>query len=172
MTEPFCYPDNYFGPDIIFLMRSCEWKHFLPVLCQAKFKNELSSQPAALRTLVPKLLYCENRGNDKQKISRSLTPQQSKSWENVMKQLFDFNSGKREREVVRLMVQYPALATNAALPGNVNFDEYQVSEGEPSKKKEKHDYLVTIDQRNVMDLVGTTGKELFDCLKEKESLKS
>jgi hypothetical protein len=63
-VEPFCFPDELFGPDLVFFMRDAsDLLNFVPVLSQAKFTRNMKSQPAAMLTTVPELLYMDNRGD-------------------------------------------------------------------------------------------------------------
>jgi hypothetical protein len=124
-VPPFCYPDDHFGPDVLFLLWNDSFEDFCPVLCQAKFKNKIGSQPDALQTIVPELLYHQRRGKRDQKRSTALNDVQWHAWERAQATLLGCNAGsnKRKREVVRFMVQYPAKSTSAARSGPVAFGE-------------------------------------------------
>jgi hypothetical protein len=60
LTVPFCYPDNLFGPDVVFLMWTSSYEDFRFVASQIKLKRNLS-QVEAPRTVWPRdrfTFYC------------------------------------------------------------------------------------------------------------------
>ena len=69
---PFCYPDGYIGPDLIFLMWDKGYKLYIPVIAQAKFRADFN-QMDALRTVTPSLLYHQNRDKPDKSLSKMIT---------------------------------------------------------------------------------------------------
>jgi hypothetical protein len=63
---PFCYPDNYFGPDVLFFLWNEDYTDSRTVLSQAKYRPSFS-QPEALNTMVPAWLYCNSKGGRAEK---------------------------------------------------------------------------------------------------------
>uniref|UniRef100_A0A7S2XMP4 Uncharacterized protein n=1 Tax=Attheya septentrionalis TaxID=420275 RepID=A0A7S2XMP4_9STRA len=183
LVEPFCYPDTLFGPDVVFLMRSPDYKDFRFVASQAKFKNSVN-QAEALRTLVPKLFYHQSR---KANPVYSLKDEELETWLKLEKKLFwmeidespvvGFHSTrsrsakakaptkKRKREMVRFVVQYPSVMTSSAKPGPVAFSEYKTCESGCNCKM--HDLLVTIDVNNANDLLGKDSAAILKLVKKK-----
>ena len=186
-VPPFCFPDTLFGPDVAFLMRSHAWVEFRLAALQAKLKFQLN-QADALRTVVPELFYHENRGSNP---SWSLTGGDLRGlWEKAENKLFGIEQvditpetrtristvqaetgKKRKREIVRVLVQYPAEKTESAEPGPIAENAYKTMK----KCKEKgkcncrlHDHLITIDVSNSVELFGWGGVRLLELVKPKE----
>ncbi|CAB9498560.1 expressed unknown protein [Seminavis robusta] len=65
-VPPFCLPDVYIGPDVIFLLWDILYTTHVSVISQVKLRNDLN-QMQALRTIMPALLYYENRDSYKRK---------------------------------------------------------------------------------------------------------
>jgi hypothetical protein len=167
---PFLYPDDHFGPDLVFLLRNKSFKEFYPVLCQVKFSNNVD-QPHALRTIVPELLYFQNRdpgvkkSKPKPTISASLSVEQLEAWTMARSGLLqcDATGKKRRQGVIRFMVQYPSKSTRSARPGTVAVGEYAVCE-KPCTHKCHLDGLVTIDGANAGTLFGDNGDVTLEFL--------
>jgi hypothetical protein len=183
-VAPFCMPDAYFGPDVVFLMRSKEsWENFRLVALQAKLKYQLN-QADALRTVVPELFYHKKRGGTP---TLSLKDDLVIWWADIKSMLFsteevgDITPGtilcskekaqqskKRKRDIIRVMVQYPTERTSSAEPGPIAENAYKTNK----KCKEKggckchlHDHLVTVDVNNSVDLFGPKGVQLLELVK-------
>lgn len=158
-VAPFCYPDNHFGPDVLFLMWNDDYSEFRTCLSQAKFRKELN-QMAALRTLVPEWLYHENRDNDDMRDRSSKLPDELWSKWKVAETKLITNG----RPCLRLMVQYPAESTASANPGSVPRDVASPRQGK-GKKRKHDDCLATVSGRNGGDLFGVDTLAVLDFLK-------
>lgn len=138
-VPPFCFPDDNFGPDVLFLMWNKDHTEFRPVLTQSKFAGTVLQDPALLTT-DPTLLYLENRGKEKQKPSTKLkTKSSSELWDNW----WDLARPKllnEERPCLRLMVQYPANAGCGA------------ESGQRYKRGYTEDTLVVVSGENALSL--------------------
>ncbi|KAG7337312.1 hypothetical protein IV203_030143 [Nitzschia inconspicua] len=181
-VAPFCFPDTLFGPDVAFLMRTHDWSDFRFVALQAKLKLKLN-QAEALRTVVPALFYHENRDS---KPSSSLKDAQLHSlWKKAEEDLFgieqvditpegknqvSMTGRKRKRDMVRVMVQYPADKTKSANPGPIPHNVYrtkkQCKEGKCNCPE--HDHLITINVNNSKELFGPKGVELLKLVEPTE----
>jgi hypothetical protein len=148
LVPPFCYPDDNFGPDLMFLMWNNEYTEFRTALAQAKFSKGVN-QLDALRTLVPKWLYCENRSKEVKRSSK-VNDELWQKWKIAEAKLI-----RDDRPCLRLMVQYPAYRTASAEPGPFHDD----SEKRCSRRgcKRKHDSLATVCNKNGHDLFGLKG---------------
>jgi hypothetical protein len=188
-VAPFCFPDTLFGPDVVFLMRTRAWGDFRFVALQAKLKYELN-QAEALRTVVPEFFYREKRANSKP--PSSLKDDKLRGlWEKTEKDLFGIEQvdmtperkvskgakvqkqtgRKRKRDMVRVLVQYPAERTASANPGPIAENAYKTkNECQTSGvcQCRLHDHLITIDVRNSEELFGPEGVQLLKLVKPTE----
>jgi hypothetical protein len=141
-VAPFCFPDTLFGPDVAFLMRTHAWDDFRFVALQAKLKFKLN-QAEALRTVVPELFYHENRDS---KPSSSLKDDTCMSlWKKAEEDLFGIEQvditperrtqvskvqaqtgRKQKRDMVRVLVQYPARKQSLQNPGPIAENVYKM----------------------------------------------
>jgi hypothetical protein len=183
-VEPFCFPDELFGPDLVFFMRDTnDFLNFVPVLSQAKFTNKMKSQPAAMLTTVPELLYMDNRGDpnvsrkkrEKTKVnvpSRQVTGALDTRWESIRHRVFgsDDSAGrvgdKRKRPVraVRFLVQY-SKATKTAAAGLVHQD---AELGVVCTKRgctNRHDAQVTVDEAGLASFFGPDAQAFLEEVK-------
>jgi len=163
-VPPFCYPDTSIGPDVIFLMWNEFYTEYIATICQANYRKKLN-QLDALRTITPSLLYCENRGKDTVKESSELTKNDAlkRRWQAVKPKLVG-----QEHGCVRFMVQYPSYGTNSAKPGVLEDDKVKVdmaSDSEPSQKKRKVGWLVTVHKGNAESLFQGDGLKVVKTLK-------
>lgn len=131
-VPPFCYPDDHFGPDLVFLLWDEAYKKYLVCLSQAKFRENFN-QSEALRSITPSLLYQENRGRKNGTLDRQsakLKGEMIQRWEDVKPRVVGNDTG-----CLLLMVQYPSYQKETAKPGMLADDEFKVQE--PDKKKAK-----------------------------------
>ena len=169
---PFCYPDEHIGPDLIFLMWDRDYKSYIPVISQAKYREHFN-QMDALRTLTPSLLYHQSRDKpDKRKLSTMITSDGDVKtrWEAVRPMLVGKTQG-----CVRFMVQYPSYGTASATPGVLEDNQEKVlSEDQTVGKKRKREgdvetrklgWLATISKDNAPDLFSNEDLEILDKLK-------
>jgi len=158
LVAPFCYPDDHFGPDVLFLMWNEEYTKFRAVLTQGKFRTRFN-QLDALRTLVPEWLYNENRDKPtKRKRSSKMNENLWKAWEEAKAKLVG-----NSKPCLRLMVQYPANATKPAAPGR--FHEDDVAPCEDASCKRNHDWLATVSGDNGGELFGEKTARVLKRLK-------
>ena len=182
-VEPFCFPDELFGPDLVFFMRDAsDFLNFVPVLSQAKFTRNMKSQPAAMLTTVPELLYMDNRGDpnashkkrEKSKInvpSRRVVGPLFDRWESIRHRVFSSNDsadrvgGKRKRQAraVRFLVQY-AKSTATAAAGLVHQDAELGVVRTTRGCTNWHDVQVTVDEAGLASFFGSDKKDLLDQL--------
>ena len=177
---PFCYPDVNIGPDLIFLMWDCDYKKYIPVISQAKYRENFN-QMNALRTITPSLLYHDNRGKAGATLSRVITSDDGlkKSWEEIKPKLVGKKHG-----CVRLMVQYPANGAGSATPGVLEDDSEKVvgpidmnpvdqpgkrksKRVETNGKKRKVGWLATISKENAPELFAHRDLMVLNALKGK-----
>ena len=159
-VPPFCFPDEYIGPDLIFMLHNQDFTLYVAVISQAKYRKDLN-QTDALRTITPELLYCENRGLEKQAMSRFLTEDLVERWMKLKPKLLQDSVDK---SCIRFMVQYPAPMKITATPGLIADD--QVTINDTTRNKRKRCFLPTIGQQNASMLFGSASKKILECLKE------
>ena len=133
---------------------------FRTCISQAKYKK-LVDPLHALRSIVPDLLYYEKR-DAKQPKKPTLSPVLSREeaeerWASVKSTLIS-----NSRPCLRLLVQYPATATNAAEPGHCDSDK--ICPKYSKKRKRGRDCLVTIQGGNGGELFGTDTTAVLDFL--------
>jgi hypothetical protein len=157
LVPPFCYPDDNFGPDVMFLMWNNEYTEFRTALAQAKFSKGVNPLDG-LRTLVPKWLYCENRSK-KVKRSSKVNDELWQKWKTAEAKLI-----RDDRPCLRLMVQYPANQTTSAEPGPFHNDSEKSCSGGKGCKR-KHDSLATVCGKNGHDLFGDRALDVLEYLK-------
>ena len=184
-VAPFCFPDTLFGPDVAFLMRTRAWNDFCFAALQAKLKFELN-QAEALRTVVPELFYRENRASSKPPSSLK-TVELRGLWEETEEVLFGIEQvditperrtrvskvqnqtgRKRKRDMVRVLVQYPAESTASATPGPIAENVYKTKKQCMNRggcKCRLHDHLITVDVSNCEELFGPKGVQLLELVK-------
>jgi hypothetical protein len=183
---PFCFPDNMFGPDVVFLLRNRSWDEFRLVAIQAKLKKHLN-QAQALRTVVPELFYHQNRGKNPSSSLKEKSLQDS--WNTAEKKLFGIEDilitgrstrasvaqptrRKRNRDMVRVVVQYPAEQTASANPGPIAFTKYKATKDCNGKCDcLLHDNLIVVDGQNAEALFGSTGVKILSLVKLIEARK-
>jgi len=170
---PFCYPDEYIGPDLIFLMWDKGYKLYIPVIAQAKYREHFN-QMDALRTVTPSLLYHQSRDKpDKSKLSKMITSDDDVKirWEAVRPMLVGETQG-----CVRFIVQYPSYGTASATPGVLEDNQLKVlSDDQTVGKKRKRGkgyvetrklgWLATISKDNAPDLFRHEDLVILDKLK-------
>jgi len=180
-VEPFCYPDQLFGPDLVFLMWTSTYNDFRFVAAQVKLKNG-DKTAAALRTLVPELFYRNNRILGAKGSSCSLKGDALKDWEDLEERFFQYERStgaadttqgsarnqapirKRKRGIVRFVVQYPAELTKSARPGPVHFSNYKALNADEFNDA-TFDRLVSVDKRNIVMLLGEEGLAILKAVK-------
>lgn len=182
-VAPFCYPDTYFGPDLMFMMRTPAYDYYLFVASQAIFKND-ASQLEALRTVLPRLFYHQDRENNGG-LHKNLAEEEKNAWVKVEEKLFEMDAlkdgterckrrgddpaqpaAKRTRGIVRFVVQYANLTSNGAA-GPAAFDSVTAEDTcSSSCKCQKHDLLITIDSQSADELLGKDGQQLLRLVKE------
>jgi hypothetical protein len=185
-VPPFCFPDNMFGPDVVFLLRNRSWDEFRLVAIQAKLKKHLN-QAQALRTVVPELFYHQNRGKNPSSSLKEKSLQDS--WNTAEKKLFGIEDilitgrstrasvaqptrRKRNRDMVRVVVQYPAEQTASANPGPIAFTKYKATKDCNGKCDcLLHDNLIVVDGQNAEALFGSTGVKILSLVKLIEARK-
>jgi len=118
-VPPFCFPDNNFGPDVVFLLRDPQaWKtKFVPVLCQVKFQEQSDSKKA-MCTVVPDMLYMNNRGNSNKRMKTCLTEDDQKRWKEQKKKLFK-NENNHHRETFEVVIQKAGVENRTIALGRV-----------------------------------------------------
>jgi hypothetical protein len=146
LVPPFCYADDNFGPDVMFLMWNNEYTEFRTALAQAKLRKEIN-QLEALRTLVPKWLYHESRSNNAKRSSK-VNDELWEKWKIAEAKLI-----RDDIPCLRLMVQYPANRTSSAEPGPIHDDNAKRCSGGMGCKR-KHDCLLAV-------VCGMNGGDLF-----------
>ena len=191
IVEPFCFPDESIGPDLMFFLRNLVYEMRLCVV-QGKFKYKVKNQVGALRTIEPKQFYQESRKLGRNSSPASvMTEAQRETWSTIQETLFKMKNApaaqnvqngrpmtranksktktrvKRERtaEVVRMMVQFPATRTMSANPGLVPFDEKSTCG--PQCKRHKHDAFLIIDGNNAKTLFGDRAVDLLEHVKSR-----
>ena len=166
-VPPFCYPDDHFGPDLIFLLWDKTFQNYLVCLAQAKFREDFN-QSSALRSITPSLLYFENRDrkkNTEPRPSKKLNEDLQNSWAEVKPRVVGGDKG-----CLRLMVQYPSYQKETAKPspGMLADDEFMVPN--PARKKQKTEpklgWLSTISKENADGFFNGDAFAVFNVLKE------
>lgn len=143
-VPPFCFPDDLFGPDIVFILRDKAFRQdsVMFVLCQSKYRTE-QNQEKALATVTPTLLYNSNRLNEKK---RKLAPWEplNKSWGPLLRLAFETDP------CVRVLVQYPVMANqdSAAAWGLHKESHTSTQRCNTSECSKVHDWLFTIHGGN------------------------
>jgi hypothetical protein len=161
-VPPFCYPDDNFGPDVLFLMWDLTFTNSLSVLSQAKFRPEFPIDDA-LRTLVPELLYHKNRKTTPVPTT-NVKADVLKRWNAVKHRLIgDRVATTNEQVCIRLMVQYPRNETPEAKPGK--FHEQNRCDETKNSCKKKHDFLATVSVENGPTLFGPEAINILNYLK-------
>ena len=130
-VEPYCYPDNNFGPDVLYLMWNKLFSDFRSCLVQSKYEK-YDHQADALRTLVPDWLYYKNRNKPAER-QLNLPGSLTQKW-NAVKHKLVSNS----RPCLRLLVQCPAELKWEKVAGQVASDGYKPSD--TKAKQEKRDW--------------------------------
>ncbi|KAG7350242.1 hypothetical protein IV203_009602 [Nitzschia inconspicua] len=167
-VPPFCFPDVYIGPDLIFLLWNDTHTDYIAVISQIKYKKGLK-QLDALRTITPSLLYHDNRGKGSQRYSGVITSDDDlkRRWEDVKPRLVGRDGS--QYGCVRFMIQYPCDSTRSANPGVLEDDEVKVAEKKRPKKKRKLGFLVCISKENARTLFDKDGLNVLNALKDLES---
>ena len=163
-VAPFCYPDDHFGPDLMFLMWNYFYTEFVTAISQAKFKLSVK-QAEALRSMTPSLFYKEQRGKEKEAVSAALVRAGLVDrWEKVKPNIIS-NNGKG---CLRLMIQYPCDAISCADPGTIEDDEYKVSKKKPgqTRRGKKRGWLATVSGNNASDLFEGDAIEIMNIIKD------
>ena len=170
---PFCFPDDRCGPDLIaFLRKRGDFEDFVPFLAQMKFQKAVSSQPEALRTTEPTLLFHDNRAHSP---SLCLEQPMKESWQDTFQRMF--GTGKRKLRSIRGMVQYPAKKTARATPGAILTSD--LVDGVPPKQRsgtewwtgdltKEHDFLITTDAVNPRQLFTNPQITLLNTVKQEQ----
>ncbi|CAB9511448.1 expressed unknown protein [Seminavis robusta] len=180
---PFCFPDTLFGPDLTFFMRNKKnWDGFHFVVVQAKLKFELNVADA-LRTLVPELFFHKNRGTTP---SSSLEPEIRQRWTEVENNLFNMKEEtqvanqrstrstksqsvvvkkRRQRPVLRVLVEFPARRNESANSGPVHPSAYKSGR----KGDGLHDHLMTFDEENAHLLFGVKDVDTLRKIKRRRT---
>ena len=158
-VPPFCYPDDHFGPDLMFLMWNNSYSGFISAIAQAKYRRNFT-QESALRTITPSLLYHQNRDSEPS-VSEKLTEGLKDRWERLKEKVIGDDRG-----CLRLMVQYPSKKKRAAAPGRTEDDSPKAVTNPPpdnpppdnpppkparslrARRKRKLGWLSTVSQEN------------------------
>lgn len=165
-VAPFCYPDNFMGPDLLFLMWNQGHTEFVGCLSQAKYRKDINLT-GALRTIMPSLLYHENRGKKDECLTGMLQGDLKTRWEKVKPKLIGSTYG-----CVRLMVQYPCHKKETAVPGIVEDDDCSAPKPGTAPKagtKRKHGWLSTISKDNAAVFFDRNGLDVLNILKQNET---
>ena len=156
-VAPFCSPDNYIGPDIMFLLRQDNFSIFLSSILQSKYEAYVSNQQKALRTLCPDMLYCTNRGKP-EKMYTILSRSELERFTGLVERMI------AKKPCLRILVQIPAEPTSAASNGLV-----ARSETSPSAKSvsPKIDPMILVTTENMEELFDDTTSQVIKLLKKK-----
>lgn len=146
-VPPFCWPDNYFGPDVLSLIFNEQYTDHRTLLAQMKFRNSLN-QLEALATLVPAYLYMDNKHIPTPRAKAGEPPKKKKSRTlnvNVPKENWEMTKSlviPQDKPCLRFMVQYPKAATDTAVPGWRHKDKFEKCSDDDCESV--HDYLIVV----------------------------